>query len=156
MKKHIIWAFVALTVAFASCKPDPADDPTGDSNPNAELIVGLWNMDVTNSTNHDILVTPDGTSEDEYSVLESGILNQSYEFHADGSLLVRCGLGQGENYEDNYTYSVKGDTLVIDGVPSEVYRIDQLDQHSLVLSGDGSIVDGNNRYSYYVHYIFER
>lgn len=153
MKKLLIilllgcWGFVACDKT-----PDPVDEP----NRYAELIVGSWNMDVGQSMNYDELITPDGTSSDQYSVLESGIESEVYDFRADGSLVATTVLGPSESYVDNYSYKVQGDSLIIFAEPLEAYRVVTLDDHALVIEGDGTISGPGTTYNYRVHYVFSR
>lgn len=158
MRKILFLIAAIATITLASCKKENPDTP---SNPNdttgqSEVsILGNWIMDCHQSTTNEdyVAVDPSESWSDYYTCYEMGLVNAGYNFSEETVVVTTTFSGEG-TYHDTYSYTLVGSTLTLD--EEEVYTVTTLDDKHLVLDGEGVSEDEDGRYSYQIHYVFNR
>ena len=142
MKKQnfLFLMFVAVTVAFSSCKKD-------DDENNSTKIIGKWNLKKEVEKEYKNNGSP-VTDEDIY---EAGAY---VEFKKDGIMEWN----EDGSDAEAYSYRVDGNALTIidEGREPEIFTIEELTSSKLVISEEDEYTEGNDKFRDVTQYFMEK
>ncbi|WP_256009533.1 lipocalin family protein [Desertivirga xinjiangensis] len=141
MKKQnfLFLMFVAVTVAFSSCKKD-------DDENNSAKIVGKWNLkkEVEKEYKNGQLIETDEYSYEAGAYVEFKS-NGTVDWNDDGS------------DPEIYSYRVDGNKLtLIEDDDTDVYTIEELTSSKLVISESDEYTEGNDKIKEVYQYVMEK
>lgn len=153
MKKIFLSLLLTLsaTMLFLSCKKDPVE--TEEPNPNAEKIIGSWNIDADQTYVVRLYTSAAGVQKADTIPLSSqGSI--VYTFDQEGVLVQTTILPDNTQSSNSFSYSVKGTDLVIG---ETIHIIRTLDERDLVFEKvqDQDYASGEHL-KYLFHYEFRK
>lgn len=150
----ILLAFTAIAILFGSCTKEPQRDPVPDINEESipEVIVGVWNVDVNQSTMHELECFDGDTLVEDYTLFESGMISCTLEFAQDGNMVMTTVYdedGVETPYRDRMKYTIDGRTITWNN--DETLTITHIDHIRLILDESAINQYDNGTYSWSMH-----
>lgn len=127
MKKLFLTLVLAISaiVIFDSCKKEQV--VTEEPNPNAEKIIGSWNLDDNNTYMVRLYTSAEGSQKADTIPLSTGGATMIYTFGNDGVLVQSTVASDGSSCDRSCDYVVKGTDLIFNGITHIIRTLDEKD-----------------------------